>query len=47
MIVPLENGLCQVKEAQITEMGGNRKDRIGTKELEWQAGGKRRGRHPE
>src|SRR3990170_315178 len=32
---------------QIAELGSNRKDRIGVKGLEWQAGGKRRGRRPE
>jgi hypothetical protein len=34
MIVHLESGLWQEKEAQITELGGNRKDRIGAKKLE-------------
>jgi hypothetical protein len=46
MIVHSERGPCQVRKAQNTELGGYRKDRIGAKGLEWQAGGKRRGRRP-
>lgn len=46
-IVHLESGLWQVGKAEIIELGGNRKGRIGSKGLEWQAGGKRRGWRPE
>jgi len=47
MIVHAERGVWQVGKAEKTELGGKRKDRIGGKELEWQVGGKRRGRRPE
>jgi hypothetical protein len=47
MIVHSESGLWQVRKARIAEMGGKKKNRMGAKRLEWQAGGKRRGRRPE
>jgi hypothetical protein len=47
MIVHSEKGLWQVRKAQNAELGGYRKDRIGAKGLERQAGGKRRGWRPE
>jgi hypothetical protein len=39
MIVHLESGRWQVRKAQIDELGGNSKGRIGSKGLEWQARG--------
>ena len=44
MIVHSESGLWQERKAINSELGGNRKGRIGAKRLEWQAGGERRGR---
>jgi hypothetical protein len=42
----LGEGFWQVRKAKIAEMGGKKMNRMGAKGLEWQAGGKRRGRHP-
>lgn len=47
MIVHSESSLWQVRKAQNAELGGSSMDKMGAKRLEWQAGGKRRGRHPE
>jgi hypothetical protein len=47
MIVHSKDGLWQGRKAENAELGGNSKESIGSKGLEWQAGGKRRGRHPE